>query len=72
MHAHLYADNIVCTDDGDVVVSCRAFRQEQKQTQRNAELVDKNIIMSLLQMSMNRYDPSSIRVGASLMCRVSA
>jgi len=35
-------------------VSGRAFRQEEKQTKRNADLVDKNIIMSLLQMSMNR------------------
>jgi len=40
-------------------VSCRAFRQEEKQTKRNADLVDKNIIMSLLQMSMNRCEYGS-------------
>ena len=33
----------------------RAFRSEPQLTARNAELVNKNIIMSLLQMSMNRH-----------------
>ena len=45
-------------------MSCRAFRQEEKQTKRNADLVDKNIIMSLLQMSMNRCTSMFLRAAS--------
>ena len=38
----------------------RAFRCEQRLSLRNADLVDCSVIMSLVNMSMNRWGPTAL------------
>lgn len=46
----------------------RAFRCEQRLSLRNADLVDASVIMSLVNMSMNRCEPCSPRPDPPSFC----
>lgn len=42
------------------LATIRAFRAEQRLCTRNADLVDNSVVMSLVNMSMNRHAPAEL------------